>query len=183
VLPYLLSYHTLLSLAEISKQFTLRVTDNLSVLPERCSLVVDRLAGTLTLVNWQDEQFLGVCDELTDEQFSLVLTLLEQWPSYVPYEKLLRLIGLELTAQHLEELERVRVSGKAVESEDEQAQNEQARQHLKPVLQTLREEIASCLHALRNLGIDICAVQDHGPLLMRYVDREVGRSQMEEAAG
>ncbi len=146
------------------KQFSLRVTQDLYVLPEWHSLVADRKLCMLLLVNWQDEQVLGICDALSDEQFSLVLTLLEQWPSYVPYECLLTQLGIPLTTQDIEDLEHLRTSGREDEPEEEQA-----RARVRPVLQTLRDLLSECKLSLHDLGIDIGAVKDYGPLLTRDV--------------
>lgn len=149
------------------KKFSLQ-SKHLSLLPERQSLMVDRLTGTLTLVDWQQEQFLDSCDDLSDEQFSLLLTLLEQWPSYVPYEKLLGQLGIQLTVQDIDDLERIRVSERADESEEEQRQDEQARARLQPALRTLRDLLRDCKPCLWDLCLDVVAVMDCGPLLMRY---------------
>ncbi len=149
------------------KKFSLQ-SQHLSLLPERQSLMADRLTGTLTLVDWQQEQFLDSCDDLSDEQFSLLLTLLEQWPSYVSYAKLLEQIGIQLTAQEVEDLERVRESERADESEEERIQDEQARARLQPILRTLRDLLGDCKPCLRDLWIDVVAVMDCGPILVQY---------------
>ncbi len=153
------------------KKFALRVASDVYVLPEQHSLVADELTGQLWLVNWQAQHFLAVCDGLSDEQFSLVLLLLEQWPSYVPYEHLLRHIGIEPSRQDLDDLECVRVSGRANESEEKQAQEAAARARIEPLLRTLRELLGDCRACLQPLGIAITAVLDYGLLLTRYVEQ------------
>src|SRR5713101_2147208 len=90
------------------KKFSLR-KPGFSVLAEGHSLVVDRLTGTLLLVNWQAEQIIEICNELNDEQFSLVLMLLENWPSFVLYEHLLSHIGIEPSQEAHEDFEWVRM--------------------------------------------------------------------------
>jgi hypothetical protein len=156
--------------SERFKQFSLRVNQDFYLLPERHSLVVDSLLSTILLVDWRNEQVLGNCEVMDDEQFALVLTLLEQWPSYVPYERLLRQLGILLQAQDIEDLERLRVSGRADESEEELAQDEQAGARLQPILQTLRDLLHDCKPYLHEFGIDIGAVMDYGPVLTRYVE-------------
>lgn len=156
------------------QQFSLWKKDWI-VLPERHSLIVDRVSGALILVDWQQERFVAVCDDLEDEQFSLVLTLLKQWPSYVSYEQLLEQIGIQPTARDLADLERVRVSRLRSRS------REQARERIRPILQTLRDLLRGCRMSLNNMGIDIAAVQDHGPLLVRHVEARV--PQVEQSAG
>ncbi len=160
-------------------QFTLRL-NNVSLLPERFSLVVDTLMGTITLVDWQNAQFLHVIEVVDDERFEVLLTLLRRWPSFVPYERLLPHLGIQLTDQESEALERVRTSGKANESDEEQAQDKLAREQLQPVLQTLRDLLEDCRHALHSFGIDIATVIDYGPLLI--LSHEVGMPQVEESA-
>jgi len=159
------------------QQFSLRISQDFSLLRARHSLVVDRLLGTILLVNWQDEQVLNNCEVRDDEQFALILTLLEQWPSYVPYERLLRHLGIRLSAQDIEDLERVRVSGRTDESEEERMQDEQARTRIQPALQTLRNLLHDCTILLHGFGIDIKTVLDYGPLLTP--SREAGKSIFE----
>ena len=154
--------------SERFKKFSLRESPDRYVLPERHDLVADRLTGQLWLVNWQLEQLIDCCDELLDEQFSLVLLLLERWPSFVPYEHLLRQIGIEPTGQDLADLERIRASRRAGESEEEQVLTQQARTRIEPLLQTLRDLLASSRACLNILGIEIAAVLDTGMLITRY---------------
>lgn len=155
------------------QQFSLRVSQDFSLLPARHSLVVDKLLGTILLVNWEDEQVLGTCNVMDDEQFALVFTLLKQWPSYVPYERLIGYLGISLTEQDLDDLERVRTSGWANEPEGEQAQDQLADARLRPALQTLRDLLQTCKPTLQGFGIDIVAVKDYGPLLTRSVEARV----------
>ncbi len=150
------------------QKFVLRVTSDMYVLPEQHCVVVDSLTNQLWLVNWQEEQFLALCDGLDDEQFSLVLALLSAWPSFVPYAKLLQHIGIQPTQQDLDDLERVRASGQLDDSEEERVQEAQARAHIDPLLQTLRDLLAGCRVNLHPLGMDISAVLDYGPMLTRY---------------
>lgn len=160
------------------KQFSLSKNDWF-VLPERQSLVVDRVTGSLMLIDWQHEQIVAVCEDLNDdEQFSVVLTLLEQWPSYVPYAQLLDGLGIPLTAQDLADLEFVRLSGRM--SRRKSRAQERARERLRPILQTLRDLLHECKSCIRDLGIDIVAVIDHGPLLIQY---EARVPQVEQGAG
>jgi hypothetical protein len=159
-------------------QFALRLGD-LSLLPEHSSLVVDLLTGTIALVNWQEAQFLDVIEVGDDEQFALMFTLLKQWPSYVPYERLIGHLGISLTNQEIEDLERVRTSGWANEPEGEQAQDQLADARLRPVLQTLRDLLQDCRPALQGFGIDIVAVKDYGPLLVPF--KEVRTASVPEA--
>lgn len=146
-------------------QFSLRLS-GLSLLPEHASLVVDTLTGTITLVNWQEAQFLDVIEFGDDEQFALVFTLLKRWPSYVPYERLLRQLGIPLTDQVLADLERLHTSGWANEPEGEQAQDQLAHERLHPALQTLRDLVEECRPSLQGLGLDVVVVEGYGPLLV-----------------
>lgn len=151
------------------KQFSLRISHEFYLLPARHSLIVDRLLGMIVLVNWQDEQIVSVGEELNDEQFTLALTLLERWPSYTPYEILLGQLGIQLTGQDIEDLELLRTIRRANVSEEEQAQEAQARARLQPALQTLRDLLRDCRIYLQSFGVDIGTVVDYGPLLVRYM--------------
>jgi hypothetical protein len=153
------------------KKFALRVASDVSLLPEQHGLVADEFTGQLWLLNWQEQRFLTVCDALSDEQFALVLALLERWPSYIPYEELLPHIGIQPSRQDLDDLALVRVSGRANESEEEQAHEAAARTRIAPLLQTLRDVLEGGRSCLRPLGLDIAAVLDHGLLLTRYVEQ------------
>jgi len=162
------------------EQFSLRAND-WCLLPLRQSLVVDRVTGVLTVVDWQSERFTSICDDLDDEQFSLVITLLRRWPSYVSYEQLLEQLGIQLSAQDLADLERVRESKQTRTSRRESRATERARARLQPVLQTLRDLLSGSRACLNFLGIDIAAVLDYGPLLVQYV--EARAPQAEQSAG
>ncbi len=133
----------------------------------------------MLLIDWQNEQVVGNCEVMDDEPFALVLTLLEQWPSYTPYERLLQQLGITLTDQQIDDLEQLRTSGKANESEEERRQDEQARARLQPVLQTLRDLLHACKVYLNDYGIDIAAVADYGPLLVRYSETRTPQTQAE----
>jgi len=71
---------------------------------------------------------------LSNNQLPAVLYLLEEWPSYVPYEKMLHRYGVDLTDQQLEDLERVKASGYAGETEEEKARDQQARERIAPLM-------------------------------------------------
>src|SRR5260370_7192749 len=90
------------------KQFSLHNRGGYSVLPERYGLIFDRLTGTLTLVNWKQEQFIDVCSSLSEEQIALVLYLLEMWPDRAPYEEMLSRVGIEPTRQQRKDFARIR---------------------------------------------------------------------------
>lgn len=165
--------------SERFKQFSLRVSPVFSLLPPRHSLVVDRLLSTMLLIDWQNEQVVGNCEGMDDEQFALVMALLEQWPSYIPYERLLQQLGIELTEQQIEDLEQLRTSGRANEPEEERRKDEQARARLQPVLRTLRDLLHGCKIYLNDYGIDIAAVADYGPLLVRYSETRTPPAQAE----
>src|SRR5260370_19671298 len=132
------------------KKFSLHNPGGYSVLPERYGLVFDRLTGTLTLVNWKQEQFLAVCSSLNEEQIALVLYLLEMWPDRAPYEHMLSSVGIEPTSQHREDFARIR-QGLA----GQQSMYEQTRERVAPLFQALWERVSGCHHFLSNLGSDI----------------------------
>jgi hypothetical protein len=153
------------------QKFSLRAGP-LHLLPQGRSLVADPLRGVLLVVDWQQEQVLAISSgELSEEQFELVCALLGAWPSYVPYEKLLRQLAIPLSPQDGEDLERIRTSGSPGETEAEQVLCAQARARIAPMLDTLRAELGACRPVLNALGLDISAVLDYGPLLVGYLRR------------
>ena len=145
------------------KKFSLHNPGGYSVLPERYGLVFDRLTGTLTLVNWKQEQFIAVCSSLNEEQIALVLYLLEMWPDRAPYEEMLSRVGIEPTSQQREDFARIR-QGLA----GEQAMYEQARERVEPLFQALWERVSGCKGCLNNLGIDIVALMNYGWLIVGF---------------
>jgi len=145
------------------KKFSLHNPGGYSVLPERYDLVFDRLTGTLTLVNWKQEQFIDVCSSLNEEQIALVLYLLEMWPDRAPYEEMLSRVGIELTSQQREDFARIR-QGLA----GEQAMYEQARERVEPLFQALWERVSGCQDCLNNVGIDIVALMNYGWLIVGF---------------
>jgi len=153
------------------KAFSLREGD-VHLLPQGQSLIVDPLRDLFILVDWQLQRVLAIYSVVSEEQFDLVLMLLVAWPSYVPYLHLLRLLAIQLTSDDVEDLERMNARERQGESEARRTQAEQARDRVSPQLQTLRDELAACKPILNALGLDICAVPDFGPLLVRYVSRK-----------
>lgn len=142
---------------------------DISLLPEHHTLVVNLLTGGVTLVNWQSGRFLAHTT-FDDDQLPILLTLLEQWPSYVPIEKFFPLVGIAPIEQLLDDLERVRVSGYKGETEHEHTLDLLARERIQPVLQPLRSLIASCIPTLNTcFGITIASILDTGPILHRYI--------------
>ncbi len=147
------------------KKFSLR-TPGFSVLPEGHGLVVDRLTGTITLV--KDEQAIDVCNGLREEQFTLVLYLLETWPSYALYEEMLSQIGVKPTTQQREDFARIRVSMVAGEAGEQDA-IERARERVQPLLQTLRDILSGCKASLNSLGVNVAAVLNYGWIIVEHV--------------
>ncbi len=153
---------------------------DISLLPEHHTLVVNLLAGGVTLVNWQSGRFLAHCS-FDDDQLPILLTLLEQWPSYVPIEHFFPLVHVTPTEQLLDDLERVRISGYKGETEHEHALDLLARERVQPVLQPLRTLIASCIPTLNTcFGITITSILDTGPILTRYSQMKPTEKQSKE---
>lgn len=153
---------------------------DISLLPEHHTLVVNLVASGVTLVNWQSGCFLAHTT-FNEDQLLILLTLLEQWPSYVPIEKFFPLVGITPTEQLIDDLERVRVSGYKGETEHEHALDLLARERLEPVLQPLRTLISSCKPALNTcFGITITSILDTGPILTRYSQMKPTEKQSKE---
>jgi len=146
-------------------------TKEIALLPEQHTVVVNRLSGGITLVDWRNGRFLAH-HSLNDDQLPAVLYLLEEWPSYVPYEKMLHRYGNELTVQQIEDIERIKVSGYAGETEEEKALDQQARERIAPLMNPLHTILASCNLCLPEFGIKIAAVMDCGPILMKTTNKQ-----------
>jgi hypothetical protein len=67
--------------------FSLRSSE-VSVLPDGCGLVIHPSDGRVTLVDWSHGIFLAEC-AFTTKELPLILALLDAWPSYCPYARLL----------------------------------------------------------------------------------------------
>ena len=142
-----------------------------ALLPEQQTLVVDQILGGITLVDWRSGRFLAHTN-VSDQQLPVILYLLEEWPSYIPFEKVLHRCGLELTAQQLEDIERIKVAGYAGESDEEKALDKEARQRIVPFMKPIRTLLAGCNPHLREFGIIVAEVLDCGPLLMKAANKK-----------
>ncbi len=119
-----------------------------ALLPDEHELVVNKRSGKVTLVNWERRRFLAE-SSFTDQELPLVRTLLSDWPSYVPYEKILVLVSDELQQAILQRLEEARQM-----------------KTLETVLEPVRSILKECQERVNLFGINIAAVYEHGYLLI-----------------
>ena len=152
-----------------------------NILPEHHTLVVDTVSGGVTLVDWQSGKFLAH-RRFTKKQRKLLILLLEGWPNYVSYEKFFPLLNIKMTKQLQCDLDRVKRSGQEGKSEQEQMLDEEAWQHLQPIIKPIRLVLSSCKANLQVFGLTIGAILESGPILLRYTptqhilkNQEVGK--------
>jgi hypothetical protein len=119
-----------------------------ALLPDEHDLVVNVQSGHFVLINWHvryvvtDGQFTPSSGEL-----SLMLTLLNDWPSFVPNRKLLQAMMEPST------------------EENTAIFNASDKQHK---LDALHRLVNSCNEQLRACGLEIQSVNNHGYKLSRY---------------
>lgn len=128
--------------------FPLDTHAGVSLLPDEHELVVNRLNGHVTLVNWELRRFLAECG-FTDEELPLMLILLEAWPSYISYENMLALVSEDTP----EEIARRVDAAREAET-------------LGEVLTPLRVILKACQERMNLFGIQIAAVYRYGYLLI-----------------
>src|SRR5207253_1213361 len=124
--------------------------------PKGHGLVADRLSCSITYVDWQSRQFVSSCG-LNDTAFPVILTLLERWPSYVPYEMLFPLLDGELKDQEVEERELAELAEKcadlrAASSQRDETVQQQASLDLQSILLPLRTLFEESLDCLKTVG-------------------------------
>ena len=130
------------------------------VLPEQHSVVINQACGVIILVDWQRQHFLEQIG-FTDQELILLMTLMNHWPSYVEYDKLLSLV-----------VENSEVGPRAQAIEDARDGNDQGA--LDAAVAPLSTVLIPCQDRLRRLGLEIGTIE-------RYGYRIVRASTMEEA--
>src|SRR6266702_2793515 len=140
--------------------FTLAAA-TIRVLPEQHSLVVDRSGGAMTLVDWQSQHFLEQIG-FTDQELALLTILMEHWPSYVQYDKLLSLV-----------VENSEVVQRAQTIEDARDGNDQVA--LDAAIAPLSNILMHCQDRLHRLGLEIGTIKHYGYRIMRFSRMEVAQ--------
>ncbi len=134
-----------------------------SLLPDDSEIVVNHDSGQVVLVRWGYREFSTECS-FTDQELPLILALLEAWPGYVPYEKMLGLVGEkpELIAELLE-------ASRAAEGLDEERGTDILWESaMGRTLTPVRDWLKQCQDRLHQFALEIAAVRHRGYLLIPY---------------
>lgn len=121
-----------------------------ALLPPEHELVMNKVSGKVTLVDWERRRFVSD-SSFTDEELPLILTLLNDWPSYVPYEKMLILTSDETPEQIAQRVEEAHTTNT-----------------LATILTPVRSLLTACNEHMHLFSIDIAAFyeQEEGALAL-----------------
>ena len=129
--------------------FPLDVREDIRLLPDEHELVLNRHTGQWTLIDWERRRFLAEAS-FTEEEGHVMQTLLESWPHYAPYERVLQILHPQKLPHH-------------VVQQVDTARREGTMDALLLPVRTLLEE---CQERMNRFGIKIVAVYEHGYLLI-----------------
>jgi hypothetical protein len=132
--------------------YPLDAGQGVSVLPDEHEVVLNTVSGRLTLVDWERRIFRAEC-LFEDTELPLIKRLLDDWPAYTPYLRLLTLISEE--------------PADLIEDRLEAAQESGNREALDRLLEPLRARLKGCQDRLALCGLKIAAVYQHGYRLIR----------------
>jgi hypothetical protein len=125
-------------------------TGTIRLVPKKCEVVLNTTSGLALLLNWAERRVLAET-EVNGMALPVLKKLLDDWPSYVEYDKLLSALFAQnetLVTQFLTCIEQAR------ENQDDTL--------LAVALQPLRDVLIDCKMDVRLLGIDITAVVGYG---------------------
>ena len=129
--------------------FPLDVRDDIRLLPDEQELVMNPTTGQFTLVDWEHWYFLAEAS-FTLEECRVMQILLEAWPHYVPYERVLQVLHPHELPHHLvQQVETARHEGT-----------------MDALLLPVRTLLLGCQERMNRFGIKIVAVYEHGYLLI-----------------
>lgn len=129
--------------------FPLDVRDDIRLLPDEHELVLNHSRGQILLVNWERRRFVAEAS-FTREEGRVLATLLEAWPHYVPYERVLQVLHPQQLPHHIvQQVETARREGT-----------------MDALLLPVRTLLLACQERMNRFGIKIVAVYEHGYLLI-----------------
>lgn len=140
--------------------FTLAAA-TIRVLPQQHSLVVNHACGAVILVDWQSQHFLEQIG-FTSQELELLTILMDHWPSYVQYEKLLPLV-----------VESHEVGQRAQAIEYARYGNDQGA--LDAAVGPLCSVLMPCQDRLHRLGLEIGTIEHYGYRIVRSSTMEVAQ--------
>jgi hypothetical protein len=120
------------------------------LVPEKCEVVLNTNSGLVLLINWEEHRILAET-EVNGAVLPILKKLLDDWPSYVEYDRLIRILFAQnetLATQFILCIEDAR-----------ETQNSTL---LDVALQPLRDVLIDCKTEMRWLGIDVTAVIGYG---------------------
>ena len=129
--------------------FPLDVRDDIRLLPDEQELVMNPTTGQFTLVDWEQWRFIAEAS-FTLEECRVMQTLLEGWPQYVPYERVLQVLHPQELPHHI--VQQVETAGREGTMET--------------LLLPVRTLLLACQERMNRFGIKIVAVYEHGYLLI-----------------
>lgn len=124
-----------------------------TLLPHEHEIVVNTLSGLTLLIDWENRRVKAEC-RFDDMEVPLIRHLLNDWPSYTPYEKLFPLLFSDIVAQQMRAclLEAVDRNDKAM---------------LTSIVGPLRTVLLRCQDRLSLFDLRIAALYQHGYRLIR----------------
>ncbi len=126
---------------------SLSVENSLHLLQEKQQVVLDHFTGYSLVVDWerQQDQILNATI-FTEEELSMVLSLITRWPSFVPYERLFAYVqGLSGEAPTASDIDDARASGT-----------------LNQLIAPLHDLVETCRTKLQGLDLDIREIDQYG---------------------
>ncbi len=128
--------------------YPLKTESGYDLLPTGYEMVVNKVSGRVTLLNWNRRRVVTECS-FSDQELPLIIALLNAWPSFAPYEHMLALTSDEPAYSIAQRVE---------ETRDTDA--------LDTLLSPVRTILKECQERVNMLGIKIAAVLDTGFLLI-----------------
>jgi hypothetical protein len=145
------SFPTPLPRGKQFRHFSFAIPGTKALLPEEHELVVNVQTGHFLVLNWEQDSRYLVCDGLfIGSELSLMLALLNAWPSMVENHKLLWVVAHRPAEQIVLLLQEEETSAEA--------------------LRLLHQLVEDCCCKTRVFGVDILAVEGSGYKLGRYVN-------------
>ena len=133
----------------------------IALLPDEHEIVVNPKNGLALLIDWDLREVRADC-QFEPQACKVIMKLLNDWPRYVPYEKLLPLIESEPYAEIAERIEAARLTDT-----------------LEPVIAPLVAILDQSKAALAHLGLAIYPMLEHGYLLISCNDTSQWNGQDE----
>ncbi|HLI87673.1 MAG TPA: hypothetical protein VKV37_03215 [Ktedonobacteraceae bacterium] len=133
----------------------------IALIPDEHEIVVNPKNGLALLVDW-DLREVRADSQFEPEACKVIMKLLNDWPAFVPYEKLLPLISHEAPAQIAERIEAARFADT-----------------LEQVIAPLVTILDQCKPTLARLGLAIYPMLEHGYLLISCNDTSQWNGQDE----